>query len=143
MSLAGHDPLAQNETPPDIQPIITEPPTIEPNGPPTTANTKRPVVSRLRLVPSRFRVHGRHRGTTISFSLSRSARVTLRFQALRTRHHHAIARSVGSLARSSRTGSNRIRFTGTLRGRALKRGRYRLTATPLGGRTVTARFTVR
>jgi hypothetical protein len=44
---------------------------------------------------------------------------------------------------SSRTGTNRIRFLGTLHGGRLKPGRYRLTATPLGGRIVTAHFTVR
>jgi hypothetical protein len=108
-------------------------------------------------VPSLFRVRGRHPGTTISFSLNRPAPVTLRFESLRSGHRQGrrcvararhgrrctIVRRAGSLVLSSRTGTNRIRFLGTLHGGRLKPGRYRLTATPLGGRIVTAHFTVR
>jgi hypothetical protein len=139
--------------PPDLAPTQFTPPTFEPTAPPST----RAVVSRLRLSPSHFRVRGRRRGTTISFTLNRAVRVSLRFERLRSGRRHAgrcsvrahhgrrctVTQTLGGLAHSGRRGTNRIHFSGTLKGRRLARGSYRLSVTPLGGRVVRARFTVR
>ena len=140
--------------PPDTTTVRSPPVTTEPG---TTPPPARAVVSHLRLVPSHFHVRGRHRGTTISFSLNRAVRVTLRFERLRSGRRHggrcvagaphgrrcSAVHAAGSLTASARKGTNRIRFLGTLAHRALTNGSYRLSVTPVGGRTVSARFTVR
>jgi hypothetical protein len=142
-------------TPPDVTTTTVPPPTTEPTKTHTPA--ARPAVSHLRLTPSRFRVRGRHRGTTISFTLNRAVRVTLRFDRLRSGHSHGghcalrgrhgrrctVTQTVGRLIHRGRKATNRIHFLGTLGHRPLASGRYRLSVTPLGGRTVSARFTVR
>jgi hypothetical protein len=94
-------------------------------------------------------------GTTIRFTLSVAARVTLRVQRLASGHRHgqrcsatghgkACTRlvSVGSLTVSGRGGRNSVHFSGRLRGHALRAGRYRLTATPARGKARTVTFTV-
>jgi hypothetical protein len=154
--LSGECDATPNPAPPPVALNNPPPVTVEPTAP-KGATHPRPAVSHLRLQPSHFRVHGRHRGTTISFTLNRAVRVTLRFERLRSgrrngKHcvagaHHGkrctIVHRAGSLTRSAHGGTNKIRFSGTLNHHALPRGSYRLTATPLGGRAATARFGVR
>ena len=53
----------------------------------------------------------------------------------------------GSFKHADRPGSNRLRFSGRLKGRRLAPGRYRLTITPRNpagrsGATLTASFTI-
>ncbi len=114
------------------------------------------VLRRLALRPKRFHVGGRRGGTRISFTLDRAASVTLGFDRLkpgrrvkgrcrararRGRRCTIVARA-GSLVVNGRAGANGIAFSGRLGRRALPRGRYRLTATPSGGRAQTAAFSV-
>lgn len=86
------------------------------------------------------------RGTTFSFTLNEPAAVTIRIQqklpgrrvgksckraTARLRHHHACTRLVtkATLSRSARAGLNKVAFTGRVRGRALRPGRYRASFT--------------
>jgi hypothetical protein len=107
-----------------------------------------PVLSGLRLA-GRFRSahHGgsvvsklpksrrRHRiGTAISFTLSAAARVSFIVRAPRA--------AKGGFSVAGKSGVNTVLFSGRVAGHALKRGRYTLTATPAGGRAVTARFRI-
>lgn len=104
-------------------------------APPIRADGTKPVLSRVSLSPARFKVgtaktaltasaaKALKRGTSVRYTLSESATVTL-----------AIARSgqrkaVGTITRRSKTGANRIAFSGRLGAKALKPGRYVLTLT--------------
>ena len=62
------------------------------------------------------------RGTTVRYSLSEPAAVTLRVVRLAGGKR----RSVGTLRRTGAAGANRVRFSGRIGRRALPRGRYRL-----------------
>ena len=91
-----------------------------PGGNPGAAGT-RAVISRARVIPARLR---RGRRGRIVFTIDRPAKVVVQFARVRrgrpTRFLH------GTLAKRAKTGRNRIRFTGRLRGRRLRPGRYRL-----------------
>ncbi|MDW5594492.1 Ig-like domain-containing protein [Conexibacter stalactiti] len=97
------------------------------------ADRTKPVLSRVSLSPARFKVgtaktaltasaaKALKRGTSVRYTLSESATVTL-----------AIARSgqrktVGTITPRSKKGANRIAFSGRLGSKALKPGRYVLT----------------
>jgi hypothetical protein len=92
----------------------------------------------------RFAVRGRTpkargrlaRGSTVSWTLNRRATVRLRVQRLvRGRW-----RAVGSLAVNASGGRTRLPFSGSVAGRRLSPGRYRLVvAATAGGRTATAK----
>jgi hypothetical protein len=118
-----------------------------------------PVLSALKLVPSRFavapRTRPKHRtrphaarGTSIHFGLSVSARVT--FAVVRQQSgrrsgkrcvpaHGKVPRrqrctrlvNAGRFARTAKRGANRTAFSGRLGRKALTPGSYRLTATPI------------
>jgi hypothetical protein len=128
-------------------------------------DTHRPVVSKVKLTRKRFAVSGRKRGTTLSFSLSEAATVRIAIQRRhsgRRKGGRCVAPTrklrkakkctryvtVGALSRSGRAGTNRVAFTGRLKGRALARGSYRfsITATDAAGnaasRAGTSAFTV-
>lgn len=96
-----------------------------------------PGLSKLKLRPARFVVGpGRGTGARVSFRLSERAR--LRF---------AVKPRGGSFARFGRAGTNRFRFSGRIRGKALAPGVYRLRAVAIdasGKRSKPrfARFTV-
>ena len=77
----------------------------------------------LALAPRRFRA-GR-RGTTISYTLSAPATVTLRIQRSSGRRYRTMSRR---LTRRGIAGANSLRFTGRLGGSVLRPGRYRLLA---------------
>jgi virginiamycin B lyase len=89
---------------------------------------------------------GRRRGTTISYTLSEQARVSLRIErvlpgrrsgrrcvklrrALRKKRRCTRHVRAGTLERSGRKGRNTVSFSGRIGRRALVRGRYRLTVT--------------
>ena len=54
----------------------------------------------------------------------------------------AIVQTLGSLTISGQSGRNHVGFAGKLRGKTLRIGRYRLTATPASARARTTAFTV-
>jgi hypothetical protein len=62
------------------------------------------------------------RGTRFRYTLSEAARVTIAIQRRRPSGRY---RTVGRLAAKATRGVNRIRFSGRIRGRALRPGRYR------------------
>ena len=118
---------------------------------PTAApkDTTPPKLTGLKLTPSVFAAESAkgaaakkrtrpHRGSTISFTASEGAAV--RFDVLtrpaavakgaaKTKPRRRKPRKVGSLKRPATSGRNRVPFSGTLGGRALKPGSYTLTAT--------------
>jgi pimeloyl-ACP methyl ester carboxylesterase len=106
-----------------------------------TSAATAPRISAARLTHKRFRASARKAHTSFRFRLSAAATVTI--SILRLRGHH---RTVGTLTRAGRAGGNRIAFSGRVRHRTLKPGRYRavLRATNAGGRSaaVRLRFTV-
>src|SRR6201999_2310583 len=89
----------------------------------TTTKPKPPVLSGLKLSPNRVR---RGRRSAIGFKLTGAARVTVKFELLTKGR----ARRAGTLTISGRAGANKVKFSGKLRGKFIKTGRYRLTATP-------------
>jgi subtilisin-like proprotein convertase family protein len=93
-------------------------------GMPQPLDRQAPVIGRISVVPAAFAIgHGRTaRGTTIRFSLSEPASVSLKIQR-KTGQRFVTA---GTLRHAGRAGANRVRFTGRIRRRALRRGRYRL-----------------
>jgi Tol biopolymer transport system component len=128
-----------------------------PVPPPQPGGSHPALLSRLALRPARFHVGGRRAGTRIHFRLDRSATVSLRVERLlpgRRAHGRCSARAhrgrrctvvkrVGRLAAvHGRAGANAVRFSGRVGARALAPGRYRLIATPAGGRSRTAGFVV-
>jgi endonuclease/exonuclease/phosphatase family metal-dependent hydrolase len=148
--------------------------TIRRGGGKAAALVAGPAVSSARVAPSRFRLGSALPrisrrtpvGTTISFGLSETARVTVAFArthqpgrlvggrcvapSRRNRGRRACARSLpaGSLSLNGTAGPNRMRFQGRLsRRRSLRPGRYRTTITAAdaaGNRSLprTATFTV-
>jgi Tol biopolymer transport system component len=131
---------------------------VPPPPPGGSSGGSRPVVlSRLALRPARFHVGGRRAGTRIHFRLDGSANVAFTVERLlpgRRAHGRCSARAhrgrrctvvrrVGRLPVAlGRAGANAVRFSGRVGARALAPGRYRLTATPAGGRSRTAGFVV-
>ncbi len=118
-----------------------------------------PRLSAARLAPGSFRTSGRRAGATLRFTLDRAARVAakveLRQPGVRVRGRCVAPgrnargascvrwRAAGSLSLPGRSGANSVRFSGTVGGRALAPGRYRLTLTPAGGTATTVTFTVK
>jgi hypothetical protein len=122
---------------------------------PSAACNPRPVVSRFRAThrvfapaPKRKRASaGRRRvrrGTTFLFRLSEAAKFRIKIERVRggrrvkgrclkprRRYRHKRRcrryRKVGTIKGAARKGGNRKRFSGRIKGRALRRGRYRAT----------------
>jgi hypothetical protein len=85
-----------------------------------------PVLSELRIAPARVRRRAR-----ISYQLSEPASVRFTVERAKRRHHHVSYVAMrGAFSATGAAGSNRVRFSGRLRDRALRPGRYRLVATP-------------
>ena len=125
------------------------------------ADRDAPAIGRVTLTPARFAIARRAtartaaRGTTIRYTLSEPAVVTLRFQraaagrrvgrscrpvTTRNRRGRPCRRYVaaGTLRRSGRPGANRVAFSGRIGRRALRRGAHRLVVTavdPAGNRS--------
>ena len=146
---------------------ITAPPAQPPGNPPPGGDVTAPGLDRLRAVPSTFALAARPtprnagrrrvpRGTSLRFRLTEAATVTLSFhrrlagrrsgsrcvkptrrnrRAKRCTRHVAVR---GKLTRRSVAGANRVRFSGRIGRRALKLGRYRLTARPATSPATTA-----
>ena len=103
----------------------------------TVAAAKSPVLGALSLTPARFRVAtgkaAKKGGTRVAYtdSAAASTRFTVQRRTVRVRRGHRTVRwtSVrGSLTHRDRAGANSVAFSGKWNGRALKPGRYRLTA---------------
>jgi hypothetical protein len=130
-----------------------------------------PALARLRLSPRAFgavrtgaRAIGRAVGTRISYAVSQRATTTFtiaRATPGRRRGSTCVParrrpqrrsctrwkRVAGSFSHADSPGANQLRFTGRMRGQALRRGRYRLSARPANaagvtGRVVAARFRI-
>jgi Tol biopolymer transport system component len=137
------------------RPVPSPPPPPPPGGRGGPA-----VLSKLAVRPARFHVGGRRGGTRISFRLDKASGVTLKFERLlagqrkkgkrcstrvRRGKRCTVARRIGRLTLTQsrlRAGANTVKFSGKLGRKALAPGRYRLTATPSGGKGRTVRFVV-
>jgi hypothetical protein len=120
----------------DIGAYEYSPPAPPNQGPTATA----PVLSNLKISPKRFKAaggsgaqKGKRHGAKVSFRLSAAADV--RFTVVRLIRRRGKKRPVkkllrGAITRKGDAGANHFRFSGWLRGRALKTGRYRLHAAP-------------
>jgi uncharacterized repeat protein (TIGR01451 family)/CSLREA domain-containing protein len=92
-------------------------------------------VSRLSISPRKFAPARKgatlsvHRGARIRFRLSRASRVRFVLQRLGKRKHYVSVRH-GRIERRGKSGSNSVRFSARIRGRALKPGRYRMRLIP-------------
>lgn len=84
-------------------------------------------ITGLRATPARFRARA---GTRLRFSLARGASVKLSFSGPIKRKRRPTA---GSVIAAGKAGVNSVRFRGRLRGRRLRPGRYRVTATATAG----------
>jgi hypothetical protein len=115
------------------------------------ADRSAPVLTRLRIVPRRFRrgdrlprlqaTRAKRRGAQIRFTLSEPARVRFSLQRIRRGHHHGLP---GTFAVAAPAGAVRLRFQGPLTARRPPApGRYRLIARPVdrAGNTGRARHT--
>jgi hypothetical protein len=150
--------VLRDATPARVDYAVTAPSSLPARVPPrslptATGDRVRPVISRLRVSPRRWRLaRGRtakaaavKRGTTISFLLSERARTTLRIERRSGRRWHAVV----TLTRTSmRAGANSVKFTGRVGRRIrLRPGTHRLVVTaidPAGNRSAAGRvgFTV-
>jgi CSLREA domain-containing protein len=134
-----------------------------------TTATSPPVIRGLKLKPARFAAAKRGSptaaskkgGTTVSYTDSQKTTTTFvvtRPEAgiragkrciappkHRRGHPKRCTRyvAVGRFSHADVAGANRLHFTGRIGGHALKKGRYRLTATPKGGKPVTVSFTIK
>lgn len=116
----------------------TAPKSESPAGPPTSQplpTETRPSLSKLALKPAKFTVTGKApKGTTISFTLSSPASVTLEVLAKQTVKGKKKTVTIGKLPQvTGRTGANSVRFTGKVKGRPLDPGRYSLRVTATTG----------
>jgi hypothetical protein len=132
-----------------------DPPRNSGNGG-TTVPPKPPILSALRFAPSHFWVRGFRSGTQVTYRLTRAAKVTFRIDRLisgRVKGHRCltgpkrgkrcqIVKRVASFRKNGRAGANKFVFAGNVGRTTLRRGSYRLTATPDGGRADTSRFAV-
>ncbi|HZN87612.1 MAG TPA: hypothetical protein VFB44_01420 [Thermoleophilaceae bacterium] len=111
--LARRD-LGAYELPPALPPAAGDaPPTVP------AVDREAPLVSGFRAAPALFAVR---RGTRFRYTLSEQARVTLTIQRKLPGGRHRV---VGRLRRNATSGRNSTRFTGKIRARALRPGRYR------------------
>jgi Tol biopolymer transport system component len=132
---------------------------VPPVSPPSGGRSGPALLSGLSVRPARFHVGGRRGGTRISFRLDRASGVTLAFERLLAGHRKGkrcstrvrrgrrctVARRIGRLTLKQsrlRKGANSVKFSGKLGRKALVPGRYRLTATPSGGKGRSVTVTV-
>lgn len=114
----------------------------------TPAPATAPQMTKLALAPRRFAVTGRKRGSSVTFTLSAPASVRLELLAQRPRKgKKPVLVKVGTLTVAGVTGTNKVNFTGRLKGKSLAPGRYTLrataTASGLSSAPATASFEVR
>jgi hypothetical protein len=109
----------------------------------TVRDRQNPVLSGLKVRPKRVRPGFRvpavaaARGARVSYSLNEPAAVRVAVQRCAKRPRQGRGKRCvryatlrGAFTRASTAGTNGFRFTGFLRGRRLRAGAYRLTATP-------------
>jgi hypothetical protein len=111
----------------------TCPPGTPPNGAPTPPNAA-PAITRFTMTNSVFapvaprgaaiRRRQPKRGTTFRYTLSEAARVTIAIER-KLRRPRGRYRRIGRLVAQKRAGRRATRFSGRLRGRPLRPGRYR------------------
>jgi hypothetical protein len=159
--------------PPPGPPTPGTPPSTPPRPSPAPSQPLPPALTDLTLSPATFTAAKRgpavtrsgRSGASLRFHLSRPAKVE--FRVMRPRlpgpplprtpsgggpapsvRTLLVYREIGTFAVRGRGGANRLRFTGRLRGRALRAGPYRLTAKATGhdglaSSAATAAFRVR
>jgi hypothetical protein len=117
--------------------VVNVPPLLRAGGP-------LPSVTKLLLKPRSFRA-GPHGGARVTFKLSAAGIVRLRVdRRSRSGHYSADGRT---WKRRTRRGTNSFHFAGTVKGRRLSPGLYRLVLTPLAsdgfaGRSRSIRFRI-
>jgi hypothetical protein len=103
-------------------------------GKPPSTGAPAPRITALKLSPSKFRARA---GTRIAFSVSRRARVTIRFERSVGGRFVTVR---GAVRVTRRAGRAHLRFSGALAGRRLRPGRYRVSLVAIaGGQTSEAR----
>jgi hypothetical protein len=94
-----------------------------------------PKLTKLALTPSSFAVIGEKKGTTISFSLSESATVKLEVlgkKAVKGKKPKTV--TLGTLpVVHGKSGANKVKFAGKLKGKPLAAGKYTLRAVATSG----------
>ena len=99
----------------------------------TVRDRQKPVASRLSIRPKTLRPQAPSIAAParVSYRLSEAATMTFRVQRCRKVRRRTRCRTLrGSFKHAGKAGTNRLRFTGFLRNRALRRGSYRLVGTP-------------
>ena len=117
----------------------------------TVRDRQKPVASRLAIRPKTLRPQAPSVAAAARVSYRLSEAATMRFVVQRCRkvRRRTRCRTVkGSFRHAGKAGTNRFRFTGFLRNRALKRGSYRLVGTPTDlaknkGKSVRASFRIK
>jgi hypothetical protein len=105
----------------------------------TVRDRQKPVLSKLKAKPKRFKAATRRkpkRGTNVLFTLSEVASVRLTVERCAKRKRGRCVRWKtlrGGLTKPGVQGANKIRFNGRLRGKALKAGGYRIVLKPTDG----------
>ena len=116
----------------------------------TVNDTVDPVARALAVKPKRFKPSAPSliaaAGARVSYRLTEPA--TVRFKVRRCRGKRCKRALKGGFAHTGRQGFNAIRFSGFLRNKALKRGKYQIVATPTDaarnrGKAVRAKFSIR
>ncbi len=123
-----------------------------PSAPPSLVDLVAPRLSTLGMSRRRFRpgrrstrLSGRsslaRSGTVVRYRLSEPATASLRIQRRGRRRGKVVYRTVATLTRRGKAGAQRVAFTGRVRGRALRAGRYRISiaARDRAGNRATAR----
>jgi hypothetical protein len=120
--------------PPPPPPWNLTPPTMQPApvAPPTAAARRRPLIRGARVVP--HRVRGGRRAV-LRLSLSRRGRVRVTVTRMSRPHRGRVA----VLRRAGHSGRLSIRLPRAMHGRALARGRYRVTVVVVDARGVRSR----
>jgi hypothetical protein len=122
--------------------------------PPAGTATVKARLTALAVRPGSFRAG---RGARVSYTLTAPARVRFTVERLLSGHRRGgrcraggrgprcirAVRVRGAFSHQGRTGANSVRLPARLGGRRLRAGRYRLTATPVGGTATRAPFRVR
>jgi hypothetical protein len=117
----------------------------------TVRDRQKPVASRLSIRPKTLRPQAPSvaAAARASYRLSEAATMSFRVQRCRKVKRRTRCKTLkGSFKHAGNAGTNRFRFTGFLRNRALKRGSYRLVGTPTDlaknkGKSVRASFRIK
>jgi hypothetical protein len=111
-------------------PMKTIPDTTPP--PPAATTATAPKLTKLLLKPPHFAVTGKKKGTTISFSLSESA--TVKLEVLGKKNGKGKPVVLGALpVVHGKSGANKVKFAGKLKGKTLAPGKYTLRAVATSG----------